>query len=108
MTTLVMPSESKATGIYGTCRWSSFNERPPRAYQCRVVVVSDPDGGFSAHAVDLAGAVSQGESVEEALDNIGEALEGVIAEYIASGPIPWGPVAIDGTPVCEKRILVNV
>lgn len=108
MTTLVMPFESSTSGIAGTCRWDFFGESPPRAYQCGVVVIPEPDGGFSAHAVDLAGAVSQGESVEEALANIGEALEGVIAEYIASGPIPWGPVAIDGTPVCEKRILVNV
>lgn len=100
--------ESNISGFSGECQWDIFNERPPRVYQCGVVVVRDPDGGFSVHATDLLGAVSQGETVEEALQNITEALEGLIAEYIDNGPIPWGPVAIEGVPVCEKRILVNV
>ena len=100
--------ESNIAGFSGEGPWERFNEFPPRVYQCGVVVIPDPDGGFSVHATNLPGAVSQGETVEEALSNITEALEGLISEYIACGPIPWCPVAIEGVPVCEKRILVNV
>ena len=52
--------------------------------------------------------MSQGDTVEEALSNIREALVAVIDEYIADGTIPWSPVEIFGTVVCKKRILVNV
>jgi predicted RNase H-like HicB family nuclease len=45
----------------------------------RVEVEEDPiDGGFIAKCVDLPGCVSQGENVEEALDNIVDAIGGVL------------------------------
>jgi len=87
-------------------QWTTF--AGSRAYQCNVAVVAEPTGGYSAHARNLPGAVSQGESVESALENITEACRGVLEEYLSTGHIPWSDVEIEGTVVAEKRILVNV
>jgi predicted RNase H-like HicB family nuclease len=76
-------------------------------YDCGVVVLRETEG-FSAHAEDLPGAVSQGESVEEALDRITEACQGVLREYIALGAIPWSRVEVSGDVECRRRILVHV
>jgi len=37
------------------------------------------DGGFVATCVNLPGAASQGETVEEALENLGDAIGGIVA-----------------------------
>jgi predicted RNase H-like HicB family nuclease len=87
-------------------KWTNFENN--RAYQCRVAIVEEPTGGYSAHARNLPGAVSQGESVEKALENIAEACQGVLEEYTAMGHIPWSEVEIEGKVVAEKRILVHV
>ena len=79
---------------------------PARVYECRVAIIQE-DNGYSAHAADLPGAVSQGDTVEEATENITDALRGLLAEYRVAGKIPWSTVKIDGSFICEKRILVN-
>jgi predicted RNase H-like HicB family nuclease len=60
-------------------------------YECRVFLVPEPEvGGFSCLVAELPGAVSQGETEDEALANIIEALEGVLESYLDHGvPIPW-------------------
>ena len=80
---------------------------PGRVYECRVVIIQEDDG-YSVHAADLRGAVSQGDTVEEAMHNIADALQGVLMEYRGGGKIPWSKVEIEGDVVGEKRILVNV
>ncbi|SRR5581483_3621029 len=37
------------------------------------------DGGYVAACLNLPGCISQGESVEEALDNLGDAIAGVLS-----------------------------
>jgi predicted RNase H-like HicB family nuclease len=39
------------------------------------VLTPDPDGGYVAQIAELPGAISQGETVEEALANVREAAE---------------------------------
>lgn len=64
--------------------------RLERSYRCQVLLSPEPEGGFSVEAVSLPGAVSEGETVEETLSNIREALQGAIGQYLADGdPIPW-------------------
>ena len=54
-----------------------------------VIVEQEPDGGCVAHIPVLPGCVSQGDTREEALTNIQEALELYIEDCIAAGdPIP--------------------
>jgi predicted RNase H-like HicB family nuclease len=43
------------------------------------VMEDELDGGYVVECVNLPGCMSQGETVEEAFDNIGEAIGGVIA-----------------------------
>lgn len=65
--------------------------QPPRqtVHRC-CVLVSPEDDGYCVRAADLAGVVSEGDTVEEAVHNIKEAYAGAIESYLAHGdPIPW-------------------
>ena len=81
---------------------------PGRTYECKITIIREDVGGFSAHANDLPGAVGQGETIEEATQSIAEALQAVLVSYKAAGRIPWTKNEIRDDVVCEKRILVNV
>lgn len=85
-------------------------EEPANGYECRVLLCPEPEGGFSAHALRLPGVVSEGETEQEALDNIAEAFRGAIAAYRQGGDaIPWETVEIERTKgSLERWILVNV
>ena len=59
-------------------------------YTCRAVCVPEEEGGYSAFVRNLPGVHSQGESLDEALNNIREAFAGTVAAYLAAGEeIPW-------------------
>jgi predicted RNase H-like HicB family nuclease len=61
-----------------------------QSFRCQVHLRPEDEGGFSVYAATLPGAVSQGDTAEEALDNIAEAIQGVILAYRDGGrPIPW-------------------
>jgi len=47
----------------------------------RVILREEPSDGFSAQCVELPGAISQGETREEALRNIREAIEGYLEAF---------------------------
>ena len=54
-----------------------------------VVLEQEPDGGFVAHVPSLPGCVSQGDTRDEVLDNIREAIELYIEDCRAAGdPVP--------------------
>ena len=73
--------------------WRTFDDN---VYACRALVIPEPSGGYSVHALRLPGVVSQGETIEEALDNISEAFRGAIQVYRESGEnIPWQDIDID-------------
>lgn len=46
-----------------------------RGHRFTVILEKDEDEGYSVQCVELPGAISQGETKEEALQNIREALE---------------------------------
>ncbi len=79
-------------------------------YECRVLLCPEKDGGYSAHALRLPGVVSQGESKEEALENIADAFRAAISVYREQGEaIPWTNLQIDRPErSIERWILVNV
>lgn len=69
----------------------------PREYE--VVLMHEDDGGVSVTVPALPGCVSQGETREEALAMIREAIEVYIESLVAHGdPIP-GPVEIERVTV---------
>jgi predicted RNase H-like HicB family nuclease len=58
------------------------------------VLTPDPDGGYVAQVAELPGAISQGETVEEALANVREA-----AELYLEDATPEELAALDAHPV---------
>lgn len=44
------------------------------------MLVPDPDGGYVAQIAELPGAISQGDTVEEALANVREAAEAYLED----------------------------
>jgi antitoxin HicB len=69
----------------------------PREYA--VVLTAEEDAGYSVSVPGLPGCTSQGETREEALAMIGEAIEVYIESLVAHGePIP-GPVEIERVTV---------
>jgi predicted RNase H-like HicB family nuclease len=59
-------------------------------YRCHVCLTRDEDGTFSAIVLNLPGCGSCGVTEEEALDNVREAVLGVVASHVAAGEeIPW-------------------
>jgi predicted RNase H-like HicB family nuclease len=58
--------------------------------RCPVHLLPEEEGGYSVCSANLPGVASQGETEQEALGNITEALKGVIEVYKEQGsPIPW-------------------
>ena len=54
-----------------------------------VILEEEPDGGYVATVPALPGCVSQGDTREEALSNIREAIDLYIKDCLASGdPVP--------------------
>ena len=51
----------------------------------QVILIPDPDGGYVVEVPSLPGCYSQGETVEESLQNIREAIDLHIASMVAHG-----------------------
>jgi len=47
----------------------------------RVLLREEADGGYSAQCVELPGAISQGDSREQVISNIREAIEGYLEAF---------------------------
>ena len=79
-------------------------------YQCRAVFCPEPDGSYSVHATRLPGTVSQGETLDEAIENITDAFRESVGWYLEQGDgIPWSEIEIDRPEgSVERWILVHV
>jgi predicted RNase H-like HicB family nuclease len=76
-----------------------------------VYLIPEDDGRYSVLAANLPGAASHGDTEEEALANIVEALDGVIESYQEAGEaIPWTdrPVEKKDPRITERRVVVHV
>ena len=60
-----------------------LSANPNRTY--RVVITKDDDGGYVADIPTLKHCVAYGETIEEVMTNINEALEGVLEVLEAEG-----------------------
>ena len=99
--------EELAVGVENIANWSTFEHE--QQFRCRVFIVPEAEGGFSAFAADLPGAASQGETRAEARSNIEDALTEVIRHYRESKmEIPWGDAGIQKTTdTIEISVTVN-
>lgn len=63
---------------------------PERTYECEVRLVDEEEGGYSVYVPELPGVVSEGDTYEQAISNIREALAAALRVYCDSDqPIPW-------------------
>ncbi len=70
-------------------RWR-VQDPDQKVYRCKVILRAEDDKAYSIYAATLPGVASQGDTEEEAINNIIEALEGVLASYKAQGQdVPW-------------------
>jgi antitoxin HicB len=66
-------------------------DHPGTVYRCQVILTPEPEGGYSVVSANLPGVASQGDTEQEALENITEAFRGVLLTYASQngGKIPW-------------------
>ncbi|MGB7684471.1 MAG: type II toxin-antitoxin system HicB family antitoxin [Solirubrobacterales bacterium] len=79
----LLDSIRKAAG-HGThvapTHWDEESKELHAEIEFKVSLVEDEvDGGYVVECLNLPGCMSQGETIEEAVDNIGEAIAGVLA-----------------------------
>jgi predicted RNase H-like HicB family nuclease len=80
------------------------------AYRCQIALMREDDDSYSAIVLNLPGAGSCGQTADEALENVKEAVAGLIKSYSDTGTsIPWKDVRKNDIPEgAELRwILVN-
>jgi predicted RNase H-like HicB family nuclease len=84
--TIVLENESKKSAV----SWERIPDEGLTAYRCLIAMVREEHGGYSAIVVNLPGCGSCGDSEEEAIENVKEAIQGTIESYIEAGKdIPW-------------------
>ena len=82
---------------------------PGEVLDCAVVIEAEEEGGFVVFARDLPGVVSQGETFEEALEAIKDALSAAIQSYKwHHESIPWTHPTTPASGNVVRRILINV
>ena len=59
-----------------------------------VVIHQEPEGGYWAEVPALTGCYSQGETVDELMDNVREAIAGVLEVMQANGTKPESNIQI--------------
>ena len=76
--------------------------------ECPIYLIPEAESGFSASVATLPGCHSQGETEADALRNITEALEGVLASYKSCRmPVPWCKPARRPAGALVRAVLVH-
>ena len=58
-----------------------MNKAQIRQGKFKVILREEKDGGYSIQCLELPGAISEGETKEEALNNIKEAIQGYLEAF---------------------------
>jgi predicted RNase H-like HicB family nuclease len=78
-------------------------------YRCHVGLIREDDGSFSAIVLNLPGAGSCGDTEEEALQNVREAVLGVIESHLDAGEeVPWTDSASEDIPADATHKWIDV
>ncbi len=94
------------------CERSSANLESGReseeTYAIHVLIATEEDGSYSAIVLNLPGTGSCGDTKDEAIANVTEAVKGVLESYKDSGmSIPWKDSRSDETPGDKRWINVH-
>ncbi len=104
MSELILERRGTGDSLLNPQEWIVRGEN---AYQCRVWICPEEEG-FSAHADRLSGVVSEGETIEETLENVRDAFQAVIQSYLESDTaIPWSDDIEHPNDALERWILVD-
>ncbi len=72
-------------------------------YGFTAVFQHEPEGGYSVSVPTLPGAISQGDTLDEARENIREAIRGILVSRRRHGlPIPAEDEEVSDDPIREK------
>jgi predicted RNase H-like HicB family nuclease len=106
MSTVELNRTAPNTSLLDKPSWH-FPDEP--VYECRAVFCPEEEGGFSAFCINLPGVISQGDTIDEAIENIADAFRETILYYRgANEQIPWEDAEVErpkGT--LERWILVE-
>jgi predicted RNase H-like HicB family nuclease len=83
----------------------------PATYKFHILLTKDDEDSISAVVLNLPGAGSCGSKEDEAMENVREAIRGVLESYKASGEeIPWKDSSAAEIPpgAKQKWITLNV
>lgn len=70
--------------------WVTLDDPQAYLYRCEVRIIHEKEGGYSTYIAELAGVVSQGDTLESATKNTMEALVSCLRAYNDNNmPIPW-------------------
>lgn len=101
----LLESDSNSTSfVFESLEWAA-----QAAYRCHVCLIPEDDGTWSAIVLNLPGAGSCGMTEETALENVKEAILGVIESYEMDGQaVPWQDSEMDDVPDGAKLIWILV
>lgn len=79
-------------------------------YVCKASLIRDPEtGSYTILANRLPGCISEGETIEEAVQNIKDAFAGCVASYVQNqATIPWEDVEIEDPVELTIEVVVEV
>lgn len=81
----------------------------PRVYRLPLVLTQQPEGGYTVISPALPGLVTEGDSLEEALANVEDALRATLELYEDTGrPVPSGLVQDPQAGAIQFDLLVPV
>lgn len=88
---------------------ATWQKHGDNARVCRAVFCPEPEGGFSVYATRLPGVASQGDTLQEAIDNIRDAFFTAIEVYLTEhASIPWEDAEVNRPAGSfERWILVD-
>ncbi len=83
-----------------------WQEVSTESYRIQLLTTQDEDGVYSSVALNLPGAGSCGDTIEQSIANAKEAIKAVLEAYKESGdPIPWEEVTADKVVEGELKVI---
>lgn len=107
---IVEPTEENIKGKDFPQKWEFFSG--DNVYQFQIALIKS-EGCYESFVVNLPGALSYGDTVDDAVKYAIESAVGLLESYKAHGEdIPWDYLGewyeTDETPILKKWILVHV
>jgi len=99
MSTVVSWENAARTEYIDPTEW-----RASKAHRFHLLLTKDDEGVFSAVVLNLPGVGSCGDTEEEAVENVKEAIRAAMEEYRESGmTVPWKDTSAEEIPAGAKQ-----